>query len=130
MRERQSDENDALANGKKIHVGRVFGIGVKKGAELPDEHPDQKYKGRYVFDGRRGYVKDEYNSTALFEELGSSPATIESSKIIDFYGLLSGNSQEDADADQAYTQALKPGLFNPRNIGQNTSISTIARLFH
>ena len=56
VRERQSVENDALAKGKKIHVGRVFGIGVKKGAELPDEHPDQRYKGRYVFDGRRGYV--------------------------------------------------------------------------
>ncbi len=49
------------------------------------------------------------NSIALFEELGSSYATLESSKIVDVCGLLKGNEQQCADAEQAYTQAKLRG---------------------
>ena len=41
--------NQAKAEGKKVHVGRVFGIGTEKGSELPENHPERKLKGRFVF---------------------------------------------------------------------------------
>ena len=77
---------------------------------MPKGHKDRKYKGRFVYDGRSGAVRDEHNAFALFEDLGSSPATLDSSKIVDAYGLIEGNDAEDADAEQAYTQAMLSDL--------------------
>jgi hypothetical protein len=42
--------------------------------------------------------------SALFQNRGSSPATLESSKIVDAFGLIEGNDEEVSDAPQAYTQ--------------------------
>ena len=81
-----------------------FGLCFEKGAELPAGHPDRKYKGRYVFQGN--VVCDEYQETALFKELGSSPATLEGAKAVDAFGCLPGHLTESSDAKQAYTQAL------------------------
>ena len=72
---------DARAKGHKAHRGNVFGICVEKGSELPLGHPERKYKGRYVYQGNQ--VRDEYNEAALFNELGSSPATLEGAKAVD-----------------------------------------------
>ena len=51
--------------------------------------PLRKFKGRTVFQGNN--VKDENNDTALFSELGSSPATMEAGKTLDAYGHMPGN---------------------------------------
>ena len=48
-----------------------------KGSELPVGHKDRRYKGRFVYDGRTHMARDEYHAYALFEDLGSSPATLE-----------------------------------------------------
>ncbi len=64
---------EADARGEVVHVGRVFGILVEKGSELPKGHPDRKFKGRVVFQGNN--VKDQTGDWALFEELSSAPAT-------------------------------------------------------
>ena len=51
-------------------------------------------------------VRDEYGNEALFNELGASPATSESAKLIDAFGLLPGHDITIADGRQAYVQAL------------------------
>ncbi len=47
---------------------------------------------------------DEIGIEAEFEELGSNPSNMESSRFRDFYGLLEGHSTETNDGVQAYTQ--------------------------
>jgi len=69
---------------------------------LPPNDPNRKFKGRVVFQGNR--VQDESRNAALFQELGSSPATMEAGKACDAYGLAPGHDVEQADAEQAYIQ--------------------------
>ena len=95
---------EARSKGHKAHRGNVFGICVEKGSELPLGHPERKFKGRYVYQGNQ--VRDEYNEAALFNELGSSPATLEGAKAVDVWGLVAGHAIQQADASAAYTQAL------------------------
>ena len=67
---------------------------------------EQKWKGRSVFHK----VSDENDDHAIFAELGSSPASMEAAKIIDVFGSQPGYSTQQADARQAYTQALFTGI--------------------
>ena len=46
---------------------------------------------------------------ALFQDLGSAPATMEASKIADMWSCVPGHSMEQADAVQAYIQAELSG---------------------
>ena len=87
----------------RLHRGRVFALCVEKGSELADGAEGKKFKGRIVFDGSD--VVDENHNTAIFNELGSNPATLEASKAVDAYGLVKGHVIEQSDAEQAYTQA-------------------------
>ena len=95
---------EAKAKGVKAHMGNAFGICVEKGSEMPQGHKDRKFKGRYVYQGNQ--VVDEYQEAALFNELGSSPATLEGAKAVDAFGCLAGHKIEQADASAAYAQAL------------------------
>ena len=95
----------ARQQNKTVHMGLVFGFCVQKNAELVNEKP--KYKYRYVFQGNR--VRDQDYQAAMFQDLGSSPATQEASKCADFTGCLPGNDVEQADAEQAYIQAELKG---------------------
>ena len=95
---------DAKRRQEKAHLGHVLGICVERGSELLKNHPDRNFKGRYVYQGNQ--VIDEYHEAALFNELGSSPVTLEGSKAVDAYGGLPGHTIEQADASAAYTQAL------------------------
>ena len=94
-------------NGSTIHIGGVWAFCVEKGAELQDNDPLKKMKGRAVFLGDQ--VKTQTGDFALFQDLGSSPSTFECSKICDFYAMQPGNSGQQADAIQAYTQAKLKG---------------------
>ena len=67
-----------------------------------------EWKGRYVFRGNQ--VKDEFNNNAIFDELSSSPATLEASKAVDAYGLLDGHNSSQCDAEQAYVQSRLGGI--------------------
>ena len=49
-------------------------------------------------------VNQNYDA-AIFQDLGSSPATIEASRAADAYGTAAGHDIEVADAEQAYVQA-------------------------
>jgi hypothetical protein len=94
-------------SGNKCHVGRVFDICVEKNSELEHGHPSRKFKGRVVFEGN--YVRDENHQAALFRELGANPASMDALRVIDAYAMLPGNVLEQADAQQAYTQAKLEG---------------------
>ncbi|CAE7292249.1 unnamed protein product, partial [Symbiodinium sp. CCMP2456] len=107
VREWDSVSSEALKRNRKVHVGKIFEICVEKGSELPANDPLRKFKGRTVFQGNN--VKDESNDTALFSELGSSPATMEAGKTLDAYGHMPGNVCEQADGKQAYTQTKLKG---------------------
>ena len=107
VREWEDVSKEALKKGKKVHVGKVFEICVEKGSELPAGDPLRKFKGRTVFQGNN--VKDENSDTALFSELGSSPATMEAGKVLDAYGHAPGNDCQQADGKQAYTQTTLKG---------------------
>ena len=84
-------------------MGRLFGIMVQKGSELKDGDERKKYKYRVVFQGNN--VVNQNWETALFQNLGSSPATMEAGKVCDMVGCFPGYDTEQADAEQAYVQA-------------------------
>ncbi len=47
----------------------------------------------------------ESKDEAFFQELSSTPATLEGSKMFDASGLLPGRRVEQSDVEQAYVQA-------------------------
>ena len=94
----------ANREGRTIHLGSMLELLYQKGSELPEDDKGRKLKGRVVFLGDR--VKDQYGAAAVFEELASSPAGMEASKFVDCYGLIDDHITQQADAEQAYTQAL------------------------
>ena len=59
-------------------------------------------------------VRDENSDDALldalFAELGSSPASMETAKILDAFGCQPGYGKEQPDAVQAYVQATFNGI--------------------
>ena len=107
VREYDQVASEAQKKKLKVHFGRVFEICTLKGSELKEGDPNRKYKCRSVFHGNK--VLDENSDHALFAELGSSPASMEAGKIIDVYGSQPGFTKQQADARQAYTQALFKG---------------------
>ena len=50
-------------------------------------------------------VRDQSAEAALFQDLASSPATVEASNICDMFSLLEDRAALQADAVSAYTQA-------------------------
>ena len=79
----------------------------KKGHELPEGHPDRKYKGRVVFGGNDVWTQNR--DVAVFQVIASQPATLEASCAADAHGCFDGHTLEQADAEQAYVQALMKG---------------------
>ena len=93
--------------GKKVHMGRLFGLCVETGSELPPEDPRRKFKCRVVFGGHN--VIDQSWESAVSQNLGSSPSTMATGKFVDYYSCLEGNEGQQADAEQAYVQAELKG---------------------
>jgi hypothetical protein len=113
VREWGDVSREAQKTNRTIHLGRLFGIMVQKGSELsslPDSDPmkkNMKFKYRVVFQGNN--VVDQNWEVALFQDLGSSPATMEAGKAVDCHGCAPGHDVEQADAVQAYIQAPLSG---------------------
>ena len=101
-----------------IHIGRVFGILVEKGSELPKGNPARKFKGRVVFQGNN--VRDQYGDWALFEELSSAPATIDAGKaVMDASLVMTANRpMEHLHIRRLYLEAGKPGSDYLANVGR------------
>ncbi|MFM7981092.1 MAG: hypothetical protein ACKPKO_17415, partial [Candidatus Fonsibacter sp.] len=91
--------------GNTVHMGYLFGICVDKNAELDPSL--RKFKGRVVFHGNQVYDQD--HNYAIVQDLGSSPATLQAAKAVDFHGCLPGHCIEVVDAEQAYIQAAMKG---------------------
>ena len=108
VKECRSIVEDAKRKGEKVHIGRIFEICTLKGSELPEGDPNRKHKGRTCFQGNN--VFDESSDYAIFAEMSSSPASMEAAKILDAYGSQPRHSKEQADARQAYTQAIFTGV--------------------
>ena len=87
----------------EIHFGYLFGIMVEKGAEFEEGDPRRYFKYRVVFQGNN--VKDQNWQVALFNEMASTPATLEASRISDIYSCFPGHTVEGRDVEQAYLQA-------------------------
>ena len=62
-----------------------------------------KYKGRVVFQGNN--VTDQTATMAAFSDIGGSACLLSASKMADVIAVVPGNSGQQADAPQAYTQA-------------------------
>ena len=71
--------------GVKVHVAKILEICVVKGAELEDDDPRKIFKGRAVLDG--SWVKDENYDVALFNEMASSPASMQAGEAVDAFRL-------------------------------------------
>ena len=91
------------ATKRKIHIGLVLGIASEKHSELKEDDPLRIIKGRYVFQGNE--VRDENRDNAIFQNLGSSLASLEASKMVDVGGVIKENKFEQLDAEQAHIQA-------------------------
>ena len=74
--------------GKDVNYGYLFRLVVEKGSELPKGHANRKYKYRVVFQGSRVVSQDW--EVATFEDLGSSPATLEAARAGDADGAAPG----------------------------------------
>ena len=98
---------EAQKGNYEFNSGYLFGICGEKQSELLPLHPKRKFKGRVVFQGNR--VTNQNWEAAIYQDLGSCPATLEASKAADFYGLAPGFAIEIADAVQAYIQAELSG---------------------
>ena len=108
VREYDDVVKEAYKIGEEIHMARVHGICVEKHSELPKEDKRRKFKGRGVLLGNQ--VKNQNFEAALFQDLGNSPASFESSRWADMYGCLPGHNVQLADAIQAYIQASLTGV--------------------
>ena len=103
VREWSDVMHDARRKGGITHLGRLFGICVEKGSELAVGDPRRKYKYRVVFQGNN--VVDQNWEVALFQDLGSCPATMEAGKAVDAHGCFPGHIVQQSVAEQAYVQA-------------------------
>ena len=103
VREKRDVIRDAMRLKKKVRFARIFLICSERGSELPEGDPDRKFKGRCVVQGND--VKDENSRAAMFQELLSSPATLEAAKSVGAYGCMKSNETQLCDAQQAYVQS-------------------------
>ena len=87
--------------------GLLFGFVVEKNPDLPEGDPRRVFKGRVVFQGNS--VVNQHWEAAMFQDLGNTLATMEASRIADYYGCLPGHGCEQSDAEQAYIQAAIEG---------------------
>ena len=86
---------------QEIHFGYLFS------SEFPEGDPLQYLKYRVVFQGNN--VRDQNWDVALFNEMASTPATMEASRIADTYSCFPECTMEGRDVEQAYLQADMEG---------------------
>ena len=91
--------------GETIHLGSLLELVYEKHSEL--DPGKRQLKGRVVFLGNQ--VKDQHGASAVFEEMASAPAGMEASRYCDAWGCYEGHTTQQADAEQAYTQAFLGG---------------------
>ena len=96
--------SEASAKNKTIHMARAFGIMVRKHAENAEI---AKTKYGVVYQGNAVFTQNF--EVAFFQDLGSSPVSIEGGQCVVSYGLFDDHVVQQADAEKAYIQALLEG---------------------
>ena len=99
---------DARTPKTHIHSGRVFGIGVERCSELPANDPRRQFNHRVIFQGH--HVTDQKWEWAIFQDLGSNPASMHAGRVVDSYAGFPAHCCQQSDADQAYAQAWLKGI--------------------
>ena len=94
---------EARMRNEKVHFDYLHVLMVLKNSELPGLYPNRRFRCRVVFFGDR--VHTQFYEEAVFDDQGSSPATIEAARCCDAHGCVPRNDVEQADAEQAYVQA-------------------------
>ena len=67
-------------------MGMLVGFVVQKNPDLIAGDPRRKFKGRVVFQGNN--VVNQHWEAAAFQDLGDTLATMDASRIADWYGCL------------------------------------------
>ena len=97
----------ARAEGREIHFRNLFGFMAEKGSEFEVGDPRRYLKYRVVFQGNM--VKDQSWDIALFQEMASTPATLQASKCVDAYACIPNPSPSGLAVEQAYLVATLKG---------------------
>ena len=92
---------------KPVHFSRICELLYEKNAELEEDDELRKMKGRAVLLGNQ--IFDQGFDWAEFQELSSSPPSMEAARAADALGLFPGYIQTQSDAISAYTQAFLKG---------------------
>ena len=123
---------EARDQGKEIHLGFLFGFMVQKGAEFEPGDPRQKYKYPVVLRGND--IKDQSFEVALFQEMATTPTTLEASRFCDLLGLLPGNATQGRDVEQAYLlakmKAQRLMLCSQKNYGVTKCITCECQYYY
>ena len=85
VREYRDVAREAKAKEAKAHFGRIFEICSQKGSELPKGHPEQKWKGRSVFQGNK--VSDETTIMLSLRNSGLAPHRWRPQRSLTFMGV-------------------------------------------
>ena len=85
VREWSDVAREAQKGNYELDFGYLFGTCVQKNSELPPLHPKRKFQGRVVFQGNR--VTNQNWEAAIFQDMGSRPATMGASKAANFMVL-------------------------------------------
>lgn len=80
---------------------------VQKRAGYPDGDPRKKFKYRVVLRGND--IKEQSFEVALFQEMATTPTTLEASRFCDLLGLLEGTTTQGRYVEQAYLLANMKG---------------------
>ena len=98
---------EARNTGTEIHLAFLFGFMLEKGAEFEPGDPRRKFKYRIVLRGDD--VKNQSFEVALFQEMATTPTTLQASRYCDLHSLFLGNSVDGRDVVQAYLLAPMEG---------------------
>jgi hypothetical protein len=110
VREKKDVIAESRKSGKSVQIGYVCPLCYQKGSELPDGHPDKKYRARTVFLGNQ--VVDEYFQEAEMEGLGSAPPAMSDARAIQACALFPDYCHMISDADAAYLQTWLQALID------------------
>ena len=99
--------NKARVVGTELRFGFLFGLMVEKGSEYDEGDPPRYYTYRVVFRGHD--AEDQKWGVAVFQEMASTPTTVEASRYCDFLSTLPGKPVEGRDVQQAHLQVPMEG---------------------
>ena len=98
LREWADVSAEARAREEEVHLGFLFGLMVEKGSEFQKDDPRRYFKYRIVFRGND--VKDQNYEVAMFQEMATTPTTLEASRYSSLLACLPGTQWRDVMLDK------------------------------